>query len=146
MMAVNLLGCFGAAAFFAWLFRTPARLVLPASLTAVAGYALSLVVGAWLNAHWAGVFVGSACAALIGEMLARKLRAPATIFLTVAIIPMVPGGGLYDTMLAIVQGRHADAAIAGANTMLSAGAIALGLSIAASAVFTVRKHRREGRR
>jgi len=138
-LALQLIGCFVAAALFALLFRTPARLIIPASLSAVAGYALSLWAGARINAEWAGIFFGSLLSALIGEWLARKLRAPATIFLTVSVIPMVPGAGLYNTMLALVQNRYADAAAAGSNTMLSAGAIALGLSIAASTAYGIRR-------
>ncbi len=138
-VALQIVGCFAAAAMFALLFRTPARLIVPASLSAVAGYALSLWAGARIGAEWAGIFFGSVLSALIGEWLARRLRAPATIFLTVAVIPMVPGAGLYNTMLALVQNRYADAAVAGSNTMLSAGAIALGLSIAASAAYALRR-------
>jgi len=40
-----------------------------------------------------------------------------------------------------VQNRYADAAQAGSNTMLSAGAIALGLSIAASVAYALRRGR-----
>lgn len=139
--ALELIGCFAAAALFALLFRTPLRLIVPASLAAVAGYALSLWAGARLGAQWVGVFFGSLLAALIGEGLARRMRAPATIFLTVAVIPMVPGAGLYNTMLALVQSRYADAAAAGSGAMLSAGAIALGLSIAASIAYALRRGR-----
>ncbi len=139
--ALQLIGCFAAAAMFALLFRTPLRLIIPASLSAVAGYALSLWAGARINAEWAGIFFGSLLSALIGEWLARKLRAPATIFLTVAVIPMVPGAGLYNTMLALIQNRYVDAAAAGSNTMLAAGAIALGLSMAASTAYAFRRGR-----
>ena len=140
-LALTLVGCFAATALFALLFRTPARLILPASLSAVAGYALSLWAGARLGAEWAGIFFGSLLSALIGEWLARRLRAPATIFLTVSVIPMVPGAGLYNTMLALIQNRYADAAAFGSDTMLAAGAIALGLSIAASAAYALRRGR-----
>ena len=138
-LALNLTGCFLAAALFALLFRTPLRLIVPASIAAVAGYALSLWSGAKIGAEWAGIFFGSLLAALMGEWMARKLRAPATIFLTVSVIPMVPGAGLYNTMLALVQNRYADAAEAGSNTMLAAGAIALGISIAASVAYALRR-------
>jgi uncharacterized membrane protein YjjB (DUF3815 family) len=145
-VALQLTGCFVAAALFALLFRTPARLILPASLAAVAGFALSMWSGARLNAEWAGIFFGSLLSALIGEWMATKLRAPATIFLTVSVIPMVPGVGLYNTMQALVQNRYQDAAAAGSNTMLSAGAIALGLSIAASVAYALRRGRSAGPR
>ncbi len=140
--AMQMIGCLLASALFALLFRTPVRLIAPASVTAVMGYALSVWAGRELNAEWAGIFLGSLAAALVGEMLATRLRAPATIFLTVAVIPLVPGAGLYNTMLALVQGRSADAAAAGSSTILAAGGIALGLSIAASAAYAIRRTRK----
>ncbi len=139
-LALTLVGCFAATALFALLFRTPARLILPASLSAVAGRA-GAWAGARLDAQWAGIFFGSLLSAAIGEWLARRLRAPATIFLTVSVIPMVPGAGLYNTMLALIQNRYADAAAFGSDTVLAAGAIALGLSIAASAAYALRRGR-----
>jgi uncharacterized membrane protein YjjB (DUF3815 family) len=139
---LQMAGCLLASALFALLFRTPARLIAPASVTAVLGYWLSVWAGRELNAEWAGIFLGSLGAALVGEMLATRLRAPATIFLTVAVIPLVPGAGLYNTMLALVQGRAADAAAAGSSTMLAAGGIAMGLSIAASAAYAIRRARK----
>jgi uncharacterized membrane protein YjjB (DUF3815 family) len=126
-VALQIVGCFAAAAMFALLFRTPARLIVPASLSAVAGYALSLWAGARIGAEWAGIFFGfPCCPRWIGEWLARRLRAPATIFLTVAVIPMVPGAGALQ--------HHAGAGAeplrrrrgSRVHTMLSAGAIALG--------------------
>ncbi|NLG24689.1 MAG: threonine/serine exporter [Clostridiales bacterium] len=141
-LALRLIGCGAAAAFFALLFRAPARLIAPSSLLAAAGWALSAWAGARLHAEWVGAFLGSALVALVAEWLARRLRAPATIFLTVAIIPLVPGAGLYNTMLALVQSRPADAAAVGAQTMMAAGGIALGLSIAASLPYALRRRTR----
>lgn len=42
--------------------------------------------------------LSSAFATLISEMAARILKAPTTCFLIPAVIPLIPGGGLYHTM------------------------------------------------
>lgn len=42
--------------------------------------------------------------ALFAEIMARKCKAPATIFLIVGCFPLVPGKGIYESMLYCVQG------------------------------------------
>ena len=41
---------------------------------------------------------------LLSEMFARLYKAPATIFVIVGCFPLVPGSGIYYTMLYAVQG------------------------------------------
>ena len=103
--ALSLLGCMGAAAFFGLLFHAPGRCIFPASLIALAGYGLYLVTLAYSSSTAAAAFVASLLISALSELFARKLRAPATIFVSIAIIPLVPGGGLYSTMLAMIQNR-----------------------------------------
>lgn len=66
-------------------------------------------------------------ASLYSEIMARVLKAPATVFVITSIIPMVPGGGLYYTMQNLVVGNNAAAVEYGGNTAAAAGAIAFGL-------------------
>ena len=47
---------------------------------------------------------------------------------TACIIPLIPGGMLYYTMLEMVQGNWTQAAQQGIATLKSAGAIAIGLA------------------
>ncbi len=57
----------------------------------------------------APIFICALCCSLIGatysEISARICKAPAIIFLTPAIISIVPGGALYYTMSALVKGN-----------------------------------------
>ena len=64
--------------------------------------------------------------------MARVMKAPATIFLIVGIIPLVPGGGLYYTMEALLSGDTALFAQTGLETAACAGAIAVGVSMVSS--------------
>jgi uncharacterized membrane protein YjjB (DUF3815 family) len=58
----------------------------------------------------------------------------ATSFLISAIIPLVPGLGLYRTMLYFVQNNYDQAMTAGADTLAAIMALSLALTIA-TAVF-----------
>lgn len=51
-------------------------------------------------------FVAMLCVSLLAEMMARLYKAPATIFIIVGCFPLVPGSGIYYTMLYAVQGLN----------------------------------------
>ena len=83
---------------------------------------------------------------VLAELMARVLKAPATIFLIVGIIPLVPGGGLYYTMEALLSGDTALFTRTALETAACAGAIAVGVSMVSSlARLLFRKHLVEGR-
>lgn len=48
----------------------------------------------------------AASATLYGEVLARIKKAPTTCFLIPAVMPLIPGGGLYYTMTAVINGNQ----------------------------------------
>lgn len=129
-----LLGSFGACAFFAMLFHSPRQCVLPASLIGTAGYAAYLLGTACLSSPVAGAFADALVIAVLSEIMARRLKAPATLFASVGLIPVVPGGGLYNTMHALMQGDYPAAANYGVETVLIAGSLALAVALVSSAV------------
>ena len=53
-------------------------------------------------------------------------RSPATIFLTAAAVPLIPGGSLYYTMAGLVNREQQLFAQSGENALTMALAIALG--------------------
>ena len=54
----------------------------------------------------------------LAQIFARVFKAPATIFLIIGIIPLVPGGGIYYTMYALLGGDMQLFAQKGAETAL----------------------------
>lgn len=71
----------------------------------------------------------AAVVTLYSEALARIVKAPATVFLIPSIIPLVPGGRLYYTMRAIVDGNEIKAEIFAKQTIVIALGIAVGIVI-----------------
>ena len=133
-----LLGAFGACAFFALLFHTPHRYVLPSALIGTAGYAFYLLCERKFGSPVVGAFVVSLVLALLSEWVARRQKAPATLFVSAGIITLVPGGGLYRTMLALIEGNYSSAAAYGVETVMIAGCIALAIA-PVSAFFRAKK-------
>ena len=68
------------------------------------------------------------------ECMARVRKCPVTGYLLVAIFPLVPGGGIYYTMDALLSGDMQLFAQKGAETAACAAAIAVGCSLVSSAV------------
>ena len=83
-------------------------------------------------------FIASAFAATYAEVLARKLKAPATLFLIPAVVPLVPGSGLYYTISYAVQGDLEVSAGYGTQTLQFVLGIACGMCIIWALFTTVR--------
>ena len=71
---------------------------------------------------------------IYAEIMARVCKVPVTLFLTTAVLPLVPGGGMYYTMEYCVQGEMQLFAETGLHTLALAGAIALGIMLVSSLV------------
>lgn len=82
-------------------------------------------------------FVAALLVSYISEILARRLKQPAIIFIIPGIIPLVPGLGMYNTMLYLVQNDYNNAIAKGADVLFVGGAISLGILVITSLVKTL---------
>ncbi len=114
-----------ASAGFAMIFHTPKKAVLLAALIAAAGYAIYEICLFFSNIAPLSIFVAGIVIGLLSEVVSRFKKMPATVFVTVGLIPLVPGYGLYQTMMHLVQGQYDQALTYGVETVLIAGAIAV---------------------
>lgn len=109
------------------------RFILAASLTGTISW-LVYLGSAGIGSEVGRYFLATLVVATLSEILARVFKAPATIFLIVGIIPLVPGGGLYDTMDELLNGNTEQFLRTGMRTAAYAGAIAVGCSLISSVV------------
>ena len=82
-------------------------------------------------------FLAAIVVAWISEILARKLKHPAILFVIPGIIPLVPGLGMYNTMLYLVQENYDLAISTGVTAIFVGGAISLGVLLVTSLVKTM---------
>lgn len=134
-------GCLG----FCMLFHLQTRHYLRASVGGVCTYLTYLICSNWMENVFLPVFFASAAAALYAELLARLQRAPATLYLIIAVVPLVPGGTLFYTMSAWVREDWQKVHDYGMETGMFALAIATGMSLvwAVFDSFGKAKHRME---
>ncbi|WHH59585.1 threonine/serine exporter family protein [Petroclostridium sp. X23] len=118
--------------FFAYIFNAPKKSVFITGMNGSIGWLIYSYLNYTYQAEVLGSFTGALVVGIISEYLARHFKMPATIFLTSGIIPLVPGTGLYYTMLYLVQKQYSSAMQVGVETIFIAGSIAAAVAISAS--------------
>lgn len=133
----TIMGCIGAVGFAVLFNVRGKRLLLIAGASAISwlGYVLCNVGGA--GTFWA-IFCGTAVAGLISEVLARVVKTPVLMLLVPILIPLIPGGTLYNMMSNLVRSQHEQFLRCARQLLEEAGAIALGIIVCASvmSIFT----------
>ncbi len=123
---------------FAMLFNVRGRQLLPASLGGLLSWGVCLIAGRFCSSEPVCFFAASAALTVWAELLARALKAPCTIFIVTAAIPLVPGGSLYHTMEYAILGEAESFLHQGVATLLLAASIAAGILITTTAVHLFR--------
>ncbi len=103
-----------------------------------AGGALGWLVYLLMGLCWSGSFLRYLIAALVitlySELMARIRRCPVTSYLIVALLPLVPGGGIYYAMRHCIAGDNYRFLTTLLETFGIAGALALGVLLGSSVV------------
>ena len=116
-LAVQLISCTAACVGFAYWFNVKGIQVLYAGIGAFFTW---LVYALLYNAGYSNflaTLVGSIFVAAYAQVMARVNKAPATIFQTICVFPLVPGPNLYYMMYCIVMEEH-EAAVSEALTLI----------------------------
>ena len=79
-------------------------------------------------------FAAAVAVSLYAESMARLRKCPVTAYQLIAMLPLVPGGGIYYTMSAAVDGDLELAAALGVTTLGVSGMISLGLLMVSALV------------
>ena len=123
-----MIGCYG----FSILFNIHG----PGGLLCVLGgtltWAVYLAVLEFSGNSITAFFWSSLFASFYSEIMARIRKYPAISYLVVSIFPLIPGAGVYYTMNFAVRGDMAAFASQGMYTAATAGAIAVGIVLAAT--------------
>lgn len=131
--AVLLLSSTVATMGIAIMFGVEKRVLFWALLSALLcclGYEVTLMLGGGLLV---ASMVGSALAAAYSDVMAHWLKTPATVLIIPGIVPLVPGGKLYYTMLGAVSSDMALFSQNGKEALLCAAGLTIGI-VAVTAV------------
>ena len=87
-------------------------------------YLLSLELGL---SKILAMFLSSIVISIYSEIFARILKTPVTTLIVSALIPLVPGSGMYNTMYQTIIGNLYEAISTWLETLAFAGTLAIGI-------------------
>lgn len=115
---------------FAVLYNIPRNTIIPAGITGGIGWTLYFFLYNYVALEdFPATMFAAFSIAFASQIFARRLRTPVIVFILPGLIPLVPGGAAYSMMRAFVEGDVLLGFQYGISTFLTAGALALGLSI-----------------
>ncbi len=128
-LAVQLVSCTAACVGFAYWFNVKGIQIL---YSGIGAFFTWLVYALLFNAGYSNflaTLVGSIFVAAYAQVMARVNKAPATIFQTVCVFPLVPGPNLYYMMYGIVMEMHEVARSEAVTLVVTCLGIALGFIV-----------------
>ena len=129
-LIAGMISCIG----FAYLFNCPKRAIFQSALAGGLGWiAYDYCTHSLGYTAAIATLIGTLVLSIICEVLARVKKDAVTIFIIPAILPLVPGAGLYYTLLYLLENNYEMALNKGITTLGCALGIAIGI-IAVSSV------------
>ena len=128
-------GCFGITLVF-HLYKDM-KLTFVSCLIGSIGWSIYLLTD-FYNNPFLQSFIAMCIVALLAEISARIFKAPAIVFTMIGFFPLVPGKGIYDTMLHAISGEHVLFVSSFLETLGISIALALGI-LTVSTVFHIYK-------
>ena len=118
---------------FAIFFKMKGKQIVLAGIGGAVTWIVYLLIQHFIEGYFVPYLVASIFVGIYAEIMARVNKAPATIFLTAAAVPLIPGGSLYYTMLGLVEQDEELFATSGVAALTIALAISLGFVVVALA-------------
>ena len=130
-MVVQIIAALVGSVGFAICFKMKGRQIALAGIGGAVTWMVYLFVQSFVTGYFVPYFAAAVFVAVYAEIMARINRAPATIFLTAAAVPLIPGGSLYYTMAGLVNKDEVLFTQSGEAAIVIALAIAMGFVVVA---------------
>lgn len=128
-MLVQVIGAFVAVIAASITFGVSKKFLLYSGLAGAVSWLVYLVFMRMEVNELISVFAATLVSALLSHIFARALKAPVTLFQIPAILPTVPGVGMYRTVYYMIIGDKEMTAYYFSKTLQIAGMIAIGIFI-----------------
>ena len=112
---------------FTILFRVPLKHIPVCMCVGGIGWICYEISMYYYTSPVLGCFLGACAVGLLSQIAARCLKDAVTIFVIPGILCLVPGSKIFNTMAAFLQEDYKSAVDVGTQTLMMAGAIAVGL-------------------
>ncbi len=114
---------------FCIIARSPKNTLPAASLISAIAYIVYRLININAGKEIFAYFIASLVISVLSEILARIYKKPSTVFIFPGIIPLVPGVGLYNSMLYLIRHDYGMFTATAVNTLFISGAIAIAVAI-----------------
>lgn len=131
-MIAGMIACIG----FAYLFNCPQKHILQSAFAGGLGWVAYYYSIAYGCSNIVATLIGTIVLSFVCEIFARTYKDAVTVFTIPAILPLVPGAGVYYTLLAIIENDLDLAILKGFDTLGCAMSIAVGI-VMVSSIFRV---------
>jgi uncharacterized membrane protein YjjB (DUF3815 family) len=131
-MIINSIFAFITSITFGILFNIRGKNLFFAAIGGGIGWFVNLFMTYLGLSSITAVFIASLIISTYSEIMARVCKSPVSIFLIPCLIPLVPGGGMYYTMLESIQGEAIVALEKGMNTLSIAISLVMGIILVSS--------------
>ena len=129
---IQILAAFAGTFFFSSLYNLRGAKLLVAGLGGMCTWSVCLAVTAATENEYFAFLLAAMLSNLAAELLARWFKTPTTTFVVPMLIPLIPGGSLYDTMGAAVARDWMQFAQKGQDTIFLSLSLAAGIMAVSS--------------
>ncbi|WP_297598181.1 threonine/serine exporter family protein [uncultured Cetobacterium sp.] len=140
MFFLEVLFAFFITASFAIIFNVRGKLIFYSGIGGAISWFFYLLFTEKGYSYSTCYLLATAITAFYSEVMAKKLKTTVPTLLIAALIPMAPGGGVYYTMLYLIENNYQESMLKGMETSIIAGSMALGI-ILITTCFRIFHHR-----
>ena len=123
---------------FAVIFRVPIKSIPVCIVVGGLGWIAYLITEYYLGSPVLGCFIGACVVGFCSSLAAYIFKEATTIFIIPGILCLVPGAKIFNTMEALLKSEIKEMAEIGIDTLLMAGAIAMGLLVMGACINVIR--------
>ena len=137
-------GCIGSVGFGV-LFNIRGKRLAATALGGFLSWVLFVILSRFIPNQAVNYFMVSLLISLYSETMARVLKTPTTTFTVTALVPLIPGGSLYYTMVSAMESNLENFLTKAVATLQLAAALALGIIVSATVTRLFYQFVRKGR-
>lgn len=127
MNFIEIFYAYFATIFFCILFHLSGRKLFYSGIAGIIAWAVYAYFRSIGCTNPMSFFMSSLSITIYAEIMSKYLKTTATIMLIPALIPLVPGSGIYFTMASLVQGNYQESFTLGMETLFITVAITVGI-------------------
>ncbi len=137
-MTVQIIGAFAAVVTLSIIFDIPYRYVVFSGLAGAGGWLVYLLMEKYVGVEPLSMFLAALLVSIASHCMARRLKAPVTVFLVGGILPLVPGIGMYRIVYFLITQDMEMLSLTLSSTLQTAAMIAIAIFVS-DTVFRVNR-------